>query len=202
MDPRPDEADLIARSRKGELAAFNCLVEHYQTPIFNLCLRMLTSTQTAEDAAQEAFIAAYKHLDKFRGGSFRSWLFRIAANACYDELRRRRARPAASLEEPTGEDDRRLDVADDAPSPEERAEQSELRQTLSRALAELPEDQRLAITLCDVQGLDYAEIAEVMECSLGTVKSRISRGRLRLRAILLERAELLPARFRPTGEEP
>jgi RNA polymerase sigma-70 factor (ECF subfamily) len=201
VEPRPDEADLLARVRKGDLPAFNLLVEHYQSAVYNLCLRMLSSPQTAEDATQEAFIAAYRHLDKFRGGSFRSWLFRIAANACYDELRRRKARPAASLDEPIGPGERRLDAPDAAASPEERAEQSELRDMLARALAEIPADQRLAITLCDIQGLDYAQIADVMECSLGTVKSRIARGRLRLRAILLVQEELLPARFRPTGDK-
>ena len=202
MEPRPDEADLITRSRKGDLAAFNLLVENYQTAVFNLCLRMLASQQTAEDATQEAFIASYRHLEKFRGGSFRAWLFRIAANACYDELRRRRARPALSLDEPGSDGERHLDAADAAPSPEERAEQSELRETLARALSSIPEDQRLAITLSDVQGLDYAEIAEVMQCSLGTVKSRIARGRVRLRSILLAEVELLPERFRPTGDKP
>jgi RNA polymerase sigma factor (sigma-70 family) len=200
MEARPDEADLLARSRKGDLAAFNILVEHYQAAVFNLSLRMLGVQHAAEDAAQEAFIAAYRNLEKFRGGSFRAWLFRIAANACYDEMRRRRARPASSLDEAVGEGERRLDAPDRAPSPEERAEQSELRETLARALASIPDEQRLAIVLSDVQGLDYAEIAEVMECSLGTVKSRIARGRTRLRTILLAESELLPGRFRPTGE--
>ncbi len=201
MEPRPDEADLLARVRKGDLAAFNLLVEHYQTAVFNLCLRMLGTPQTAEDATQEAFIAAYRHLDKFRGGSFRSWLFRIAANACYDELRRRKARATSSLDEPAGEGQRRFDAPDPSPSPDDRAEQAELHDALARALAAIPADQRLSVTLCDVQGLDYAEIAEVMQCSLGTVKSRIARGRLRLRAVLLEQQELLPSRFRPRSEK-
>jgi RNA polymerase sigma-70 factor (ECF subfamily) len=201
VEPRPDEADLLARVRKGDLAAFNLLVEHYQTAVFNLCLRMLSTAETAEDATQEAFIAAYRHLDKFRGGSFRSWLFRIAANACYDELRRRKARATSSLDEPAGEGERRFDAPDPSPSPGDRAEQAELRDMLARALDAIPADQRLAVTLCDVQGLGYAEIAEVMRCSLGTVKSRIARGRLRLRMILLAQQELLPSRFRPTSEK-
>ena len=201
MEPRPDEADLVARVREGDLAAFNLLVGHYQTAVYNLCLRMVNTPQTAEDATQEAFIAAYRHLDRFRGGSFRSWLFRIAVNACYDELRRRKTRATSSLDEPVGERDRRLDPPDPSPSPEDRAEQADLRDVLAGALAAIPADQRLAITLCDVQGLDYAEIAEVMRCSLGTVKSRIARGRLRLRTILLAQQELLPSRFRPTSEK-
>jgi RNA polymerase sigma-70 factor (ECF subfamily) len=201
VEPRPDEADLLARVRKGDLAAFNLLVDHYQTAVFNLCMRMLSTPQTAEDTTQEAFIAAYRHLDKFRGGSFRSWLFRIAANACYDELRRRKSRAASSLDEPSGEDERPFDAQDPSPSPEDRAEAAELRDVLARALGAIPADQRLAVSLCDVQGLDYSEIAEVMQCSLGTVKSRIARGRLRLRAILLVQQELLPSQFRPTNEK-
>jgi RNA polymerase sigma-70 factor (ECF subfamily) len=196
-----DESDLIARAGSGELSAFNTLVERYQTPVYNLCLRLLGNPQGAEDATQDAFIAAYRRLDTFRGGSFRSWLFRIAANASYDELRWRRSRPQVSIDERQGAGERAFDVADKAPSPGERAEQSELRAALNDALAELPYEQCLAIVLCDMQGLDYNEIAEVMQCSLGTVKSRIARGRGRLREILLRNAELLPSRFRPTGEE-
>jgi RNA polymerase sigma factor (sigma-70 family) len=197
----PDEPDLIARSKKGELAAFNLLVERYQTVLYNLCLRMLGSPQAAEDATQEAFISAFRSLDGFRGGQFRSWLFRIGANACYDELRRRRSRPAVSFDEPRGEEERTLDVADPRASLDEHAEQLELGEALQQALTQLPADQRMAVVLCDVQGFDYAEIAKITGSSLGTVKSRISRARSRLRTLLLARRELLPARFRPTGEE-
>ena len=94
-----DEPELIARSKQGDLTAFNLLVEHYQRPLYNLCVRMLSSSEAAEDATQEAFIAAYRAIGRFRGGGegsgrpagFRAWLFRIGVNACYDELRRRRA---------------------------------------------------------------------------------------------------------------
>jgi RNA polymerase sigma factor (sigma-70 family) len=196
-----DEPDLIARSKKGELAAFNLLVERYQTALYNLCLRMLASPQAAEDATQEAFISAFRSIERFRGGQFRSWLSRIGSNACYDELRRRRSRPAVSLDEPRGEDARTLDVADARASLDEHAERLELGEALQQALAQLPPDQRLAVILCDVQGFDYADIAEVTDSSLGTVKSRISRARSRLRALLLARRELLPSRFRPTSEE-
>jgi RNA polymerase sigma-70 factor (ECF subfamily) len=201
VEPRPDEEALIASARKGDLAAFNLLVEHYQGAVYGLCLRMLSTAPGAEDAAQDAFISAYRHLEKFRGGVFRSWLYRIAANACYDEMRKRRSRGALSLDEPSGPGERGYDAPSPEPSLDEHAERAELRQALEAALASIPGEQRLAIILADVQGLDYAEVAQVMECSLGTVKSRIARGRMRLRAILLERAELLPSRFRPRGEE-
>ena len=195
-----DEGDLIARSRKGDLPAFNLLVERYQTPLFNLCLRVLRSPQAAEDATQEAFISAYRALERFRGGSFRAWLFRIAVNACYDELRRRRARPALSLDRPERGEGPLLEPPSDAPTLQEHAERRELERAIQAALARLPEDQRVAVVLCDIQGMDYAEIAEAVGVSLGTVKSRISRARARLRTLLMAQRELLPSRFRPTSE--
>ena len=201
MDTVTPDLDLIARARQGDLSAFNILVERYQTGVYNLCLRMMGAPAPAEDAAQEAFISAYRSLDRFRGGSFRAWLFRIAANACYDELRRRKARPATSLDRSSDEDERPIDPPDTAPAMEERAANTELRRALQDALAQLPHEQRLAVVLCDVQGFDYAEIAETMRVSLGTVKSRISRARSHLRVILLERRELLPGSIRQSGEE-
>lgn len=202
-----DEPDLIARSREGDLDAFNVLVGRYQQGLYNLCLRMLGTREPAEDATQEAFIQAFRRLSTFRGdlpggraGSFRAWLFRIGANACYDEMRRRRSRPALSLDRPRGEDEGTTDVPADTATPDEQMERLELADVLQQALLRLPEEQRLAIILADVQGLDYSEIAEAMSCSLGTVKSRISRGRSQLRALLGARRELLPQRFRQVSE--
>jgi len=145
---------------------------------------MLASTTAAEDATQEAFIAAYRSIKNFRGGSFRAWLYRIAANACYDELRRLKSRPTLSLDTAHGEGETAFDLPSSELSPEDEVERLEFHRDLQYALAELPPDQRLAIILCDAQGFDYAEIAVSMNVSLGTVKSRISRGRQRLRAIL------------------
>jgi len=201
VETHPDEAQLVARGRDGDLNAFNILVEHYQRALYNLCLRMLSSPQAAEDATQEAFIAAYRGLHRFRGGSFRAWLFRIGANACHDEHRRRRSRPALSLDQPHGEEQRTLDLANPGPTLDERVEQLELGRALQDALAALPIDQRLAVVLCDVQGLDYAEIAVAMNVSLGTVKSRISRARSHLRTLLLAQRELLSSRFRQSSED-
>jgi RNA polymerase sigma-70 factor (ECF subfamily) len=191
-----DEPSLIARSRKGELDAFNILVDRYQDSLYNFCLRMLGSRGAAEDAAQEAFISAFRHLQRFRGGSFRSWLFRIGANACYDEMRRRKARPAISLDRPPAEGEHPHDTPDQGVTLDERMEQHELAGVIQQALSELPAEQRLAVILCDIQGFEYSEIAETMGVSLGTVKSRISRGRSRLLELLASRRELLPERFR------
>ena len=195
-----EEAVLIERSQSGDLDAFNTLVLAYQGQVYNLCLRMLGSPQAAEDAAQEAFIAAYRAVPRFRGGRFRAWLLRIAANACYDELRRRRSRPQVPLEAPADDERPRAELpASDEPL-EQRAERLELARCLQEGLASLPPDQRLAVILRDVQGLAYEEVAEATGASLGTVKSRISRGRAALRDFLLARGELLPSRFRPSSE--
>jgi RNA polymerase sigma-70 factor (ECF subfamily) len=195
-----EEAVLIERSRSGDLAAFNALVLAYQGQVYNLCLRMLRSPQGAQDAAQEAFLSAHRAVHRFRGGSFRAWLLRIAANACYDELRRRRSRPQVPLEASADEEC----LSARLPSPDEpleqRAERLELARCLQEGLASLPPDQRLALILRDVQGLAYEEVAEAAGVSLGTVKSRISRGRAALRDFLLARGELLPSRFRPSSE--
>ena len=195
-----EEAVLVERSQSGDLDAFNALVLAYQGQVYNLCLRMLGSPQAAEDAAQEAFIAAYRAVPRFRGGRFRAWLLRIAANACYDELRRRRARPQVPLDAPADDERPSAELpASDEPL-EQRAERLELARCLQEGLASLPPDQRLAVILRDVQGLAYEEVAEATGASLGTVKSRISRGRAALRDFLLARGELLPSRFRPSSE--
>ncbi len=189
-----DEAQLVRSSREGNLDAFNTLVQIYQRQVYNLCLRMLGSA-AAEDAAQEAFIAAYRRLSSFRGGSFRAWLLRIAANICCDELRRRRSRPAASLEA-TLEAGSPADVPSRLAGPEEEAQRRELGRHLQQGLGALPAEQRLAIILRDIHGLSYEELTEALGCSLGTVKSRIARGRAKMREYLMARRELLPRQFR------
>ena len=160
MEEHIDEPQLLERSRQGDLSAFNGLVEKYQRSVYNLCLRMLTSPQAAEDATQETFIAAFKSIRTFRGDTFRPWLFRIASNACYDELRRTRSRPSASLDERQEGEGRTIGVSAPGLSPEERAEQKELGESIQRALSSLHPDQRIVAILCDIQGYDYAEIAQ------------------------------------------
>jgi len=191
------EDDRPRRAQEGDLAAFNELVIEYQALVCNVCFRMLGQQQAAEDAAQEAFVSAWRNIGSFRGGSFRAWLLRIASNLCLDELRRRGRRPATSLD--TALEAGLPDPPDDDSLPEESALNAELRASLEAALAQLPEEQRTAIVLCDVEGLDYAEIAVAMRTSLGTVKSRIARARLRMREVMLGQPELLPARFRQGG---
>jgi RNA polymerase sigma factor (sigma-70 family) len=191
--------DRLERARDGDLQAFNDLVFEYQGLVFNLCYRMLGNRQAAEDATQEAFLSAWRNIGRMRGETFRPWLLRIAANACTDELRRRGRRPSASLD--MAFEEGLPEPADPRPAPEAHALSGELRQGIEAALQLLPEDQRLAVVLCDVQGLEYEEIARVMGTSLGTVKSRLSRGRARLREVLLSQPELIPEQFRPRSQE-
>ena len=179
---KPDaEAALVLRALDGDLDGFNGLVELHQRAVYNLCLRMLGSAPAAEDAAQDAFLSAFRSLRTFRGTSFRPWLMRIAANACTDELRRRGRRPALSLDAPLAGSDEHIDVPDPAVGPEVEALRAEQAAVVQSALLRLPEEQRLAVVMCDIQGFAYEEIALTMRCSVGTVKSRIARGREKLR---------------------
>jgi len=190
-----DEQELISRSRSGDIQAFNDLVELYQRQVYNLALRMLGSAETAEDATQDTFVSAYRAIAGFRGGSFKAWILRIAANSCRDKMRVSRRASIVSLDnlmEEVGDF-----IADNkTESPEDYAQRRELGRLLDGSLARLPEDQRLVVVLSDIQGLTYEEIAQVIGISLGTVKSRLSRARLRLRELLLQRRELLPDEFR------
>lgn len=175
------EADLVRRAQSGDLDAFNALVDAHQRVAYNLCLRMLGNPAAAEDATQDAFLSAFRNIASFRGGSFRPWLMRIASNACTDELRRRHRRPAISLDAPAAGSEEPIDVADTAAGPEAEALRSEQQDIVQAALLRLPADQRMAVVLCDIQGFAYEEIAQAMRTSVGTVKSRIARGREKLR---------------------
>lgn len=180
-DPAEAEAALVQRALERDLDAFNELVDLHQRSVFNLCLRMLGNSAAAEDATQDAFLSAFRGLHTFRGSTFRPWLMRIAANACTDELRRRGRRPAVSLDQPLPGSEEHIDVADIAAGPETLTLRSEQAAIVQAALLKIPADQRLAVVMCDIQGYAYEEIAVAMDCSVGTVKSRIARGREKLR---------------------
>ena len=192
-----EEQLLVEAGQRGDVEAFNQLVRLYEGRVYNLCYRMLGDSDAAADVAQEPFISVYRNLNKFRGGVFRSWLLRIATNACYDALRARKRRPAISLDaaQESEDDGPGFEIADTGESPDEVALRRELAAAIQRGIAQLPEDQRVVVILSDVQGLAYEEIAEVTNTNLGTVKSRLSRARARLRDILRE-GELLPLKFR------
>jgi RNA polymerase sigma-70 factor (ECF subfamily) len=193
-EPEPPELDVEARlderliqnAQQGDLPSFNTLVTRHQRSVYNVCLRMLRESALAEDAAQDTFIKAWTSIGTFRGGLVRPWLLRIATNRCYDILRSQGRRPASSLDAELVESEPQwTSQTAIAEHPEGHATRRELSAYLERALGELPDDQRLAIILSDVQGHSYDEIAQITEVAVGTVKSRIFRARARLRELVL-----------------
>ena len=186
--PLADEPAVVARAMDGDRAAFTQLMEHYQSACYGLAWRLLGDAELAADATQDAFLHAYDAIARFRGGVFRSWMLRITANASYELLRRAQRRPTTTLPDP---DEGQAELPDtDAPNPVAESIRAELYRHLELALQRLPDDQRMAVVLCDVYGMDYNEVAAATESALGTVKSRIHRGRLRLRELLADHREL------------
>src|SRR4029077_15877249 len=179
---------LLERARAGDLDAFNDLVVLYQDLLFALIVRMVPDRDQASDCVQEAFFSAYRNLAGFRGGSVKSWLNRIAVNAAMDIQRARKRRPVQPY--PELEDESWQPPADESADPVTTALTMERSGVLNAALATITPDQRTAIVLFDVEGYDYQEIADMTGVSLGTVKSRIHRGRLALRDRLADRMDL------------
>jgi len=194
-----DEPALIKAAGKGDLQAFNRLVLAYQDMVYNQAFRMMGEIEPAEDATQDAFILAFRHIGGFRGGSFKAWLLRIVTNVCYDELRRRKRRPTITLE-PMDENEEAIEspywLADSNETPEEASERREMSLALQQCLDQLPLEFKTVVVLVDVQGLDYEEAAQVIRKPLGTIKSRLARARLRMRDCLRGFWELLPTAFR------
>ncbi|MCH8206272.1 MAG: sigma-70 family RNA polymerase sigma factor [Chloroflexi bacterium] len=189
-----DDAKLVARSQDGDLAAFNGIVERYQTQVYNVAARILGNRTSAEDVAQETFVSAYKAIGRFRGGSLRAWLLRIASNLSIDNLRASRRRPEASLDEALLSSG--FQPVSREESPEQRVLANELAGEIQRAILSIPDDQRTVLVLIDVQGMSYEETADSTGVSVGTVKSRLNRARRRVRDHLRQHRELLPERFR------
>ncbi len=176
---------LVRAAQQGELASFNALIRRHEQAVFNVCLRLLRDVQAAEDATQDTFVKGWTAIHTFQGDLIRPWLLRIATNRCFDLLRARNRRPARSLDaEPFEIEPDWTSQAGQEEHPEAFAVRAELALHLERALASLPDDQRLAVILVDVQGYGYDEVAAVTGAPLGTVKSRISRARTRLRQTL------------------
>jgi RNA polymerase sigma-70 factor (ECF subfamily) len=194
-----DEVALIAAAQSGDHEAFNELVVEYQRLAYNVAYRVLGNGDAAEDATQDAFLSAYRAIRRVRGGAVKTWVVRIVTNACYDQLRAKKRRPETSLDADP-ESDWAEWVGDDQEQPEEHAERQELGQVIQRGLDALPPEQRMVVVLSDIQGLKYDQVATTMGISLGTVKSRLNRGRRKLRDFLQENMELLPSRYRLYNE--
>lgn len=191
-----DEQALIAAAVRGELRAFNQLLLHHQALAYHVAFRMLDDTDAAADAVQEAAIKAFRALKTYRGGSFKAWFLRIVTNNCYDWLRARSRHGVSSLDDMAEDPDYAEALVHTGEGPEAHALREELSDFISRSVNSLPADQRLTLILADIEGIPYQEVAEICSVPLGTVKSRLSRARMRLRDLLLQRAELLPQRYR------
>jgi len=200
-----DELALAQAAKDGDLNAFNRLVLEYQDLAFNVAFRLLCDEDAAADALQEAVISAYRSLESYRGGSFKSWLLRMVTNKCYDELRRRKRRPTIALEPTDPESDEEIEsptwLADDSPSPEDQVAELDLEKAVQDCINHLPEDFRAVVIMVDMQSMDYQEASDIIGKPLGTVKSRLARARLKLRDCLQQFRELLPPMFRLETEE-
>ncbi|MBW7907061.1 MAG: sigma-70 family RNA polymerase sigma factor [Phycisphaerae bacterium] len=184
LDSATSDERLVARAQQGDAGAFEQLVRRHQDRLYNLCLRLSGSRTQAEDLAQAAMLQAFEALPRFEARSrFYTWLFRIAVNLAHSYRRRQRRAPA-SLDAMDGDGGPRPVAESWALDPLERIDRAEKAERLGRALAELDEEFRAAVVLKDIEELDYATIAEILEVPIGTVKSRIHRGRMFLRAAL------------------
>jgi len=187
MDIEMEELELIQASSQGDLNAFNDLVLKNQDQIFNLACHILENQDLAKDITQDTFIHAFQKLHQFRGGSFRAWLLKIATNLCYDEMRIWKRHPCQPLEpayEGNNINESPFWIKDPGPLPEEEAEMGDLRKVLEDGLNQLPLKFRTVVSLVDVHQLDYREVSRIIGIPIGTVKSRLARGRMQLGSYL------------------
>lgn len=200
-----DEQDLIKSAQRGDLSAFNVLIDRYQNLLYGIALRMLNDESTASDAVQEALISAFSKFRTFRGGSLRSWLARVTVNACYDELRRKRRQREVPLEQFNMEGEEVEDLLwmiDPAARPDELYESSELEHAIQRSLNTLTPAYREVVVLVDIEGLSYEEASLAARVPVGTVKSRLARARLQMRSSLQGYGDLLPSHYMVDMSQP
>jgi RNA polymerase sigma-70 factor (ECF subfamily) len=177
------DLSLVERCRANDEAAFSEVVARYKVKIYNYVYRMTGSSEDAEDLTQEVFIRMYTSIESFRGqSSLNTWLFRIAGNLCIDRFRRAKNHtPAYSLDEPVGDAAQAHEVADHTYEPHRLLENVEMADQIQQALSRLPEKLRATLLLHDIEGMPYEEIAQIVGCPLGTVKSRLFNARMQLR---------------------
>lgn len=189
----PDDAPLVAQARKGDTGAFEALVKRHQSRIYGLCYHLTANHEDANDLAQDAFIKAWNALPGFRGdASFLTWVYRIATNNCLSFLKQRRnTTPHLSLNDldAHAENDQTLVELVSHNTPRRDAQLSEIQKRLNEAMLKLSEEHRLVVTLHDVQGLSHIEIAKIMKCNPGTVRSRLFYARQQLQAWLSDLAK-------------
>jgi len=192
-----DDSILLKKARKGDIRSFEELIMPFEKKVYNIAYRMMGNAEDAMDIAQEVFIKIYKNLSGFKAqSSLSTWIYRITVNTCMDEIRRQKSKHTASLDAmvesgiPFSAKDK-----SDLGLPEKSFEKKEQRMVIENAISQLSEEYRVAVILRDIQGFSYEEIAEILQCSLGTVKSRLNRGRKELRERLFKHRELLGIDF-------
>ena len=179
---------LIKQAIRGDAYAFEQLMRKHESRMYSVAVRMCGNREDAQDCVQDAMLRIYRALDRFKGqSSFSTWVYRITMNTCLDELRRRKVRASTSLDTLL---ESGWSPTDEADTPEHHAIDAERRKALSGAIQSLPEDMRSAIVLREMQGLSYEEISDVLSVNVGTIKSRISRGREKLRQLISKQPEL------------
>lgn len=187
-----NEMALIRRVQRGDQAAFAELLEAYEKPVYNLCLRMTGNPEDAADMTQEAFLKVWRGAAQYQfESSFSTWLYRLTSNVCIDFLRSKKRRQTVSLtveEEQDGTQE--LEIADPAPLPEEQVFHSETKREIAAAMEALEEDFRLILTLRLVENLSYEQITDAMDLKVGTVKSRLARARIKLKNILAKNGNI------------
>lgn len=201
MNSYTSETETIHAARQGDLEAFNQLILRYQDFLFRVALRIMREENLAADAVQEACLLAFNKLASFRNGSLRSWLARIAVNVCYDELRRQRRHPLQSLEpsmEEGSEVSSLLWLADFSTNPELLLESRELERAIQDCLESIPPPQRDVLTLIDLEDFSYEETAKTLGIPLGTVKSRLVRARMQMKAAWQRSHDLLSTAYPST----
>lgn len=183
-----NEEKLISRAAKGDASAFNELLGLHEKKMYAVCIRMCANQEDAQDCLQEAMLRIYRSISGFKGqSSFSTWLYRVTMNTCLDELRKKKNKQTTSLD---GLLDTGWSPSDDYDTPEHHAIEDERKKAIRGAIAELPEDMRSVIVLRDIEGFSYDEIAVMLGINVGTIKSRISRGREKLREKIRKKPEL------------
>ncbi|MCG9968028.1 sigma-70 family RNA polymerase sigma factor [Pelotomaculum terephthalicicum JT] len=190
---QPADEILIERSKNGDMDAFEQLVHRYENKVYTVAYRFIGNHADASDLAQDTFLRLYHALPSFRGeSSFMTWLYRITANVCRDEIRRRQKYHFVSLDNETENNGDHImsRVSGRTPSPEEVVEQKEFNGMIQECIDSLNKEHRLILIMREVQGFSYEEIADILKCSLGTVKSRLSRARQAFKEKFNDRREL------------
>lgn len=187
------EKNLVELSAGGDIGAFETLIKIHQKKVYNIALRMTKNPEDAQELAQDTFVRAFIAIKKFRGEArFSTWLYRIAMNVCTDFLRKRNKAVVVSIDQgATGsEDDHPIQLPDEEPGPDEWSEKRQLKHLVKEAMDSLSDEHRQVLVLRDLMDLSYKDIAETLNLSEGTVKSRINRAREGLKQVILKRPEL------------